>query len=215
MAVTRKLIRLFLLLLPSIAAAETVTVADFSNSGLSQWQHKSFEGTTRYEAVTVDGQQVIRADSNAAASGLYREIDIDLSATPWLQWRWKVDDVLEGVDETTKSGDDYPARVYVVFSGGLAFWRTRTVVYVWSSNQPAGSTWHNAFTDNARVIAVQSGRDEAGKWIRESRNVREDYRMLFGEDVTSADAVAIMTDTDNSGQQATAWYGNIRFTDTP
>lgn len=215
MAGPGKLILLSLMSLPAIVMAATLTIGDFAANGIDQWQNKSFKGQTEYELVTVDGRRVIRADSNATASGLYRKIDIDLSATPWLHWRWKVANVLEGVDETTRSGDDYPARVYVVFSGGLAFWRTRTVVYVWSSHQPAGSSWHNAFTDNARVIAVESGTDKIGQWVTESRNVREDYRRLFGEDVTQADAVAIMTDTDNSGQQATAWYGDIRFSDQP
>lgn len=203
------------LLLPCMAAAAELAVGDFDGSGLDQWQSKSFKDETRYELVMDDGRQVVRAESNNSASGLYHERTIDLTETPWLRWRWKIANVLDGVDETTKSGDDYPARVYVIFSGGLAFWRTRTVVYVWSSNQAVSSEWHNAFTDNARMIALQSGADKAGQWITESRNVRADYRRLFGEDVKEADGVAIMTDTDNSGQKATAWYGNIRFSDRP
>jgi hypothetical protein len=99
----------------------------------------------------------------------------------------------------------------VIVSGGLAFWRTRSLVYVWSSNQPKGSTWDNAFTDNAKVIALESGDADAGRWIREKRDVRADFRRLFGDDVDTLDAVAIMTDTDNSGQSATAWYGDISF----
>lgn len=202
--------------LPSaVVMAAVVAISDFADNGLENWQEKSFQGNTDYELVMAGEQQVLRADSDASASGLYRERTVDLTETPWLKWRWKVADVLEGIDETTKAGDDYPARVYVIFSGGLAFWRTRTVVYVWSSNQPVGSSWPNAFTDNARVIAVQSGTEKAGQWVNESRNVREDYKRLFGEDVTEADAVAIMTDTDNSGQKATAWYGNIVFSSQP
>lgn len=210
-----KLTVAMLFLLPCLAAAAELAVGDFDSNGLDQWQNKSFSGETRYELVMDDGRQVVRAESDAAASGLYRKQTIDLTQTPWLRWRWKVANVLEGVDETTKAGDDYPARVYVVFSGGLAFWRTRTLVYVWSSNQPVGSAWNNAFTDNARVIAVQSGEGRVGEWISESRNVREDYQRLFGEDVETADAVAIMTDTDNSGQSAVAWYADIRFSDQP
>lgn len=159
----------------------------------------------------MNGEKVLKAESQAAASGLYREQSVDLTQTPWLHWRWKIANTLDGIDETTRAGDDYPARVYVVFSGGLAFWRTRTVVYVWASAQPQGSRWHNAFTGNARVIAVESGDAKVGEWVMESRNVRDDYKQLFGEDVTEADAVAIMTDTDNSGQSVTAWYGDITF----
>ncbi|MDZ7734732.1 MAG: DUF3047 domain-containing protein [Gammaproteobacteria bacterium] len=204
-----------LLLLPFLTAAADVAVGDFDSNGLHQWQNKSFEGETRYELVMDDGRQVVRAESDGTASGLYREQTIDLTRTPWLRWRWKVANVLEGVDETTKSGDDYPARVYVVFSGGLAFWRTRTIVYVWSSNQSVGSEWRSAFTDKARIIAVQGGKGRVGEWVTESRNVREDYHRLFGDDAEKADAVAIMTDTDNSGQSAVAWYADIRFSDQP
>lgn len=208
-----KILPAAILLLPSVLLAATVNVGDFANHGLDDWQRRSFQGETDYELVDVDGEQVLKAESRAAASGLYRKQTIDLTRTPWLNWRWKVKNTLGDINERSKSGDDYPARVYVVFSGGVAFWRTRTVVYVWSSNQPVGSEWKNAYTDHARVIALQSGDGKAGQWIAEKRDVREDYRRLFGEDVEEADAVAIMTDTDNTGGSATAWYADIRFTD--
>ena len=202
-------------LLPAMVSAATIVIGDFADNGLRNWQEKSFQGYTDYELVIEDGRRVAHAESDASASGLYREQTIDLTQTPILEWRWKIANVLKDIDEPTKAGDDYPARVYVVFSGGLAFWRTRTVVYVWSSHQPQGSTWHNAYMDNARMIALQSGKEKTGQWLTERRNVRADYERLFGDDVEQADAVAIMTDTDNSAQQAEAWYGDIRFTDQP
>jgi len=137
---------------------------------------------------------------------------VDLRRTPWLSWSWRVDRVLNGVDERSKSGDDYPARVYVVVSGGAAFWKTRSLVYVWSSHQPVGATWDNAFTRNAQVMALRSGMKDAGQWVSEKRNIRDDSRQQFGEDLDYIDAVALMTDTDNSGQSATAWYGDLYFT---
>jgi hypothetical protein len=99
----------------------------------------------------------------------------------------------------------------VVFSGGLLFWRTKAINYVWSSNQPVGSQWDNAYTANAKMVAVASSSTRLGRWVEESRNVAEDYRHLFGTQPGPVDAVAIMTDTDNSGQQAQAWYGDIWF----
>jgi hypothetical protein len=191
-------------------AATTLMVGHFSAGDLQDWKTKSFVGETHYHLVEQDGRRVLQADSKGTASGLYREITVDLERTPYLNWSWRVNNVLTGVDERTKAGDDYPARVYVVVSGGLAFWRTRSLVYVWSSNQPVGSTWDNAFTRNVRTIAVRSG-NVAG-WFHEKRNVRADFKRLFGDDIQQIDAVAIMTDTDNSGQAATAWYGDIYFT---
>ncbi len=196
----------------SWAAGERVDIARFSQGDLSGWQTKVFAGETSYTLENTDGRRALRAESSAAASGLYREVRVDLGKTPVLNWSWKVAHVLAGADERTRAGDDYPARVYVVFSGGLAFWRTRAINYVWSNGQPVGSQWPSAFTGNARMIAVESGADRVGAWVNERRDVRADYRHLFGEDPGHVDAVAIMTDTDNTGAAATAWYGDIWFT---
>ena len=91
------------------------------------------------------------------------------------------------------------------------FWRTRAINYVWSNKQPVGTSWLNAFTGNARMIAVESGSKRIGQWISERHDVNADYRRLFGEEPGRVDAVAIMTDTDNTGTTATAWYGDIWF----
>lgn len=197
----------------SWAASERANVALFSQNDLGGWQSKEFAGETRYALESNEGKMVLRADSKTSASGLYREIKIDLAKTPILNWTWKVDNILAGNDERTRAGDDYPARIYVVFSGGLAFWRTRAINYVWSNEQPVGSNWPNAFTANARMIAVESGSSRVGQWISERRDVRADYQLLFGEKPDQVDAVAIMTDTDNTGATATAWYGDIWFSE--
>jgi hypothetical protein len=193
----------------TLAVAMTLTIGNFSTGDLGDWTAQSFQGTTHYRLVAQDGRQVLEAESNGTASGLVRKLRVDLEKTPYLNWSWRVDDVLSGIDERTKAGDDYPARVYVIVSGGIAFWRTRTLIYVWSSRQLAGSTWENAFTANAQVMALQSGKG-AG-WVSERRDVRADFKQCFHDDIGSIDAVAIMTDTDNSNQKAVAWYGDIFF----
>lgn len=195
----------------SWAKGERVDVARFSQGDLSGWRSKAFSGETRYALKNQDGRTVLRADSNAAASGLYREVSVELGKTPILNWTWQVGNILAGADERTRAGDDYPARVYVIFSGGLMFWRTRAINYVWSNKQPIGSSWPNAFTGNAHMIAVESGAGRVGQWVGERRDVRADYRRVFGEEPGRVDAVAIMTDTDNTGAAATAWYGDIWF----
>lgn len=192
------------------AAGERV-VGAFSRGVLDGWQEKSFAGKTQYALVDTPDGKILRATSQAAASGLFKEITVDLGRTPYLHWAWRVGSTFKGNDERGKSGDDYPARIYVVVSGGLLFWRTRAVNYVWSSHQAVGEVWPNAFTGNARMVAVRSGEGDAGRWMRERRNVREDLRRLFGEDISHIHAVAVMTDSDNTGQAATAEYGDIYF----
>lgn len=203
---------LFALSTSVIAADERLEIGRFAAGDLQDWQTKSFEGETRYRFDDKSGRRALFAESDKSASGLYREIEVDLNRTPWLNWSWRVDKVLDGVDERSKAGDDYPVRVYVVVSGGAAFWKTRSLVYVWSSNQPVGATWNNPYTSNARIMALRSAIKDAGRWVNEKRNIRADFRQLFGEDISAIDAVALMTDADSSGQSATAWYGDIYFT---
>jgi len=178
---------------------------------LDDWQVKAFNGKTRYTIVENNNVPAIKAESHATASGLVQERTVDLVRTPCLHWSWKVDDVLGGLDETTKAGDDFPARVYVVISGGLFFWNTRALNYVWSGSHPTGSTWDNPYTSRSTMVAVQSGPARSGQWVRETRNVRDDFKRFAGVDAKEIDAVAIMTDTDDSGLSATAYYRDIRF----
>ena len=182
------------------------------NGDVAGWEEKVFDGKTRYETVRRDGRTVVRATSRGTASGLYLRRRVDLDATPILRWTWRVDGTLGDVDERTRAGDDYAARVYVIRSHPVFLWRTRAVSYVWASNRAAGETWPNAYTDASRHVAVRSGDARAGQWVDERRDVRADFRALFGESVRHVDAVAIMTDTDDTGGAAVAYYGDITFT---
>ncbi|MCI0506164.1 MAG: DUF3047 domain-containing protein [Gammaproteobacteria bacterium] len=196
----------------AICFAETTTVKALTLPDISQWKTETFSGKTTYEVVNIDQRNAIKAVSRQSASGLVRKMPIDLAKTPYMNWSWKVENVLTNVDEQQKSGDDYAARVYVVISGGLLFWRTRAISYVWASHQAQYSHWPNAFTGNAIMVSVQSGPGASGQWVTEKRNVLEDIKQLLGVDNTEIDAVAIMSDADNSQQSATAYYGDIYFT---
>lgn len=194
-----------------VCAAWAGTLPPLYVPGHPGWKEKVFAGRTVYTPLTQD--KLLLAESDGAASGLYFEQAVDVRATPWLNWSWKVENVLVGVNEREKAGDDYAARIYVVAKGGLAFWKTRALSYVWASGEPEGAMWPNAFTANARMIAVRGGSDRLGELVMERRNVREDWMRAFGEDIERIDAVAIMTDTDNSGQRARAWYGQPWFSE--
>ena len=193
-----------------VAGAESIEV--LRDGDVAGWEEKVFEGKTRYETVRSDGRTVVRATSLGTASGLYLRRRIDLEKTPILRWTWRVEGTLGDIDERTRAGDDYAARVYVIRSHPVFLWRTRAVNYVWASAQAAGATWPNAYTDASRNVAVRSGAEDAGRWVEERRDVRADFRNLFGESVRHVDAVAIMTDTDNTGTAAVAYYGDITFT---
>jgi hypothetical protein len=191
-------------------AVEPILVDDFATGLRPGWTEKTFRGHTLYAPSTEGGRAALKAESRAAASGLYFPVRINPVVHPRIAWSWKVARSLKSGDERTKSGDDYAARLYVVFPSRL-FWRTRAINYVWAGRMPVGAAWPNAFTPNARMIAVESGDAKAGRWVDEVRDLRADYRSAFGEEPGEAGAVAIMTDTDNAGGEATAWYGAIRL----
>ncbi len=199
-----------LLSVAAIAPASELVVGGFSSGDLSGWRDETFrgKGKTSYRPVTESGRTVLKAQSRGAASGLLKKVDLDPKKYQVIRWSWKVEQTLKREDVTKKSGDDFAARVYVVFPGTL-FWKTRAINYVWAARLPRDSTVPSPYTGNARIIAVESGEERVGKWVREERNIYEDYKMLFGEEPPRIGAVAIMTDTDDTGDEATAWYGDI------
>ena len=196
----------------SALASNEIVVGAFSQGDLTGWETEVFNAETRYHFEDTAEGTVLKSEANTSASGLFKKLTIDLSQTPCLRWRWKVDRALEGLDETTKAGDDYAARVYLVVSTGPFFWQTHAISYVWSGSRPIDTFWPNAYTDKATMIAMQSGNSRAGEWVQETRNIRADVERFVGADIKMAHAVALMTDTDDSALTATAYYGDIALT---
>ena len=197
---------------PAAAEQAPVLLAEFSKGSLEGWEERSFSGNTLYQLQETEQGIRLHARTKGEASGLFRKIRVDLQQTPYLHWSWRVENVFQGNDERTKAGDDFPARVYVVVSGGAFFWRTRAINYVWSSHQPEGRHWPSPYTENSHMLAVRSGMERLGEWVQEKRDVREDFRRLFGQEISHIDAVALMVDADNTLQSAAASFGDIYFT---
>ncbi len=200
---------LFCLLLPILPAhAEEFEVTRFGSEGLNGWEAKTFKGQTSYQLVEDGGRTVLRAQARGTASGLVKKISFEPTQYRYLRWSWKIEQTIANGDETTKQGDDYAARVYVIFPGRF-FWQTRVLNYIWANRLPREGFVASAFTANSMMLAAESGPASAGQWVTEERDLLIDYRRVFGEDPPAAGGVAIMTDTDNTGAEATAWYGDI------
>lgn len=208
---------LFLLLYSALsvagAAEEKIIMLYDPGEGLESWEQESFVGDTRYDTVQHSGRAVIRAVSERTASALYREIPVKLVDNPCLNWKWRVENVLPITDPEQKAGDDYPARVYVVFRYGFFPWQVRALNYVWANRKTDKNYWKNPYTGNAVMIPLQAGEENLGMWITERVNVLADYRRIFGENIETIEGVAIMTDTDDSASRATAYYDEIYFSD--
>ena len=192
-----------------LAAAPTAAGMRFAPGDIAAWPEHSFDGSTRYETVEAGAGPAVHAVCDGSASGLFLEREIDLTATPILEWRWRVTDGFPGTaPERSKPGDDFAARLYVV-RDGLLPWQTRALNYVWTRAEPAGAAWPNPFASQAHMIALRAGPGEG--WHTERRDLRADFARFHDIEPESIDAVAIMTDCDNSGGRAEAWYGGIRF----
>jgi hypothetical protein len=201
---------LLLLVVPGAPAGE-LRVGEFSAGRLEGWQPEQFKGETRYALVERDGKTVLEGLSRGTASGLLKRMEIDLARYPFLNWSWQAARLPAGAAEKAREGDDFAGRLYVLISGGLLFWRTRALVYVWAREQPVGSSWPNPFSDNVTMVAVESGAGRVGQWVAHKRNVREDLKRYLGLDAKAIHAVALMVDADNTGKAAHSYYGDITF----
>jgi len=206
---TGAMIGLLAVLTTATAAARGIA---FGPEEIITWRPHAFAGVTDYRLLEVDGRLAVAATcTDGAASGLFYRPDVDLRKTPIVEWEWRVDETLAGVDETTRRGDDYPARLYIVDEAPILRWRTRALNYVWSSTSARGSDWPNAFAAQARMIAVASAEEAGTGWRTERRNVAEDFRRFHDREPERISAVAVMTDCDNTGRETRAFYGTIRF----
>lgn len=230
---------LSLLLLPAIASSDVPELPPFSNmKSLSDgWEPLEFpkiDEHTRYELVTENGQQVVKATTEGGASGLIARVNLPPSDSLVLKWRWKVSNVFEQGDAREKSGDDYPARIYVAFEfqpekAGFFERAKRKAVevlfgeslpgnalnYIWANTLPIGEFVPNPYTEKTVMVAVNSGTDRSGQWVTVERDIMADYRKAFGEEPPAVVGIAIMSDSDNTGERATAWYGDLRLNSGP
>lgn len=207
------------------AAAEGNTLPE----GWKPLTFKKVARHTRYEVIKDGPIAVVKAISEASASGLIKEVMINPQEYPIVRWRWKVENLLQKSNVNRKDGDDYPARLYITFAyepdkvglgrklkykAGRALFGDIPIGalnYIWDGKSPIGTLVDNAFTDFAKMIVVQSGAQRIGTWVEEERNVYEDYKVAFGEEPPSINGVAIMSDTDNTKERAVAYYGDIIF----
>lgn len=193
-----------------VASGSDLPVAIFSAGDLSGWNDKGFKGKTKYALTTEDGRTVLKAESRKGASGLVKKVSVDARKLPILRWSWKISHSLKKEDVKVKKGDDFAARVYVVFPRTI-FWKTRAINYVWANRMAKDSSAPSPYTGNAMIVAVESGDDKAGTWVTEERNIYDDYRRLFGEEPPPLGGVAVMSDTDDTEDEVTAWYGDINL----
>ncbi len=193
---------------------DRLVIDDFESGLKGGWEKKVFEGETIYSVVETSEGKVLRAESKGTASGMIYKIEYDPEEYPYISWRWKVENIISKGDARKKEGDDYAARLYVVFPHWFPP-LSRSLNYIWANRLPKGESIENTYFSGAVMIAVESGGENIGRWIKESRNIYEDYQKVFGKMPGKVGAIAIMTDTDQTGEHAVAYYDDIVIEKSP
>ena len=209
----KNLTRLFILLffLNFEVSAEKISVFEFTEDELINLKEKKVKGKTKWKLGVNENGNFIRAESEGTGSGLGKEVKINLNKTPYLNITWKVEKGLEGINEQSKKGHDYAARVFVIKKTGATALSNRAINYVFSSNNDIGKNWHSPYTKKSIDYVLSSIKINRDEWVTVKANVKEHFKTLHDLDLEEINGVAIMTDTDNSKLKAISYYQNIYF----
>jgi len=188
-----------------------IKVFDFTQEELKTLKVRKIKGKTIYQVGSNENGNYLRAEAEGKASGLGKEVKIDLTKTPFLNITWKVEKDLSGIIENSKKGHDYAARVFVVKKTGATALSNRAINYVFSSNSSVGENWPSPYTKKSIDYVLATTKEHNNKWVTVKANVREHFKILHNLDVEEIEGLAIMTDTDNSKLKAISYYQNIYF----
>jgi hypothetical protein len=210
------ILKLFILILfmTSSSFSNEIKVFEFTEKELSELQVRKVRGAdnqTIYSVGSNDKGNYYKAIADNAASGLGKEIKIDLNKTPIINITWKIEKDLPGIKENTKKGHDFAARVFAVKKTGATPLSNRAINYVFSSNSEIGFNSPSPYTKKSIDNVLATTKENLNKWITVKANVKDDFKRFHNLDVNELDGLAIMSDTDNSKMKAVAYYQNIYF----
>ena len=203
-----------LLLMTSLVYTAEIKVFDFTENELSNLQVRKVRGADNETIYTLGSNEAgnfYKAVADNSASGLGKEIKIDLNKTPFINITWKIEKDLPGIKENTKKGHDFAARVFAVKKTGATPLSNRAINYVFSSNNDVGFNAPSPYTKKSIDNVMASTKNNLNEWVTVKSNVKEDFKRFHNLDVNELDGLAIMSDTDNSKLKAIAYYQNIYF----
>ena len=198
----------------NFAQAEKILIFEFTEKELLELEVKKVRGADNKTVYTVNSNEngnFLKAIADNAASGLGKEIKINLNKTPFINITWKIEKDLKGIKENTKKGHDYAARVFAIKKTGATLLSNRAVNYVFSSNSEVGENRPSPYTKKSIDNVLASTKDSLNKWVTVKANVKEDFKRFHNLEVNELDGLAIMADTDNSKMKSVAYFQNIYF----
>ena len=195
-----------------LVSSEKINIFNFDDNDLTKFKSHSIKKKTNYSIIKENGESYLKAEAEGQASGLGREIKVDLDKTPFLNITWKVEQGIPGIKENSKKGHDFAARVSVIKEIGSLPWQKKAMNYVFSSNEKTNSHWTGPYRKQIIDYVASSLVDsKENSWVTVKINVKEHFKKFLDLDLGEIDGVAIMTDTDNTKQKAVSYYKNIYF----
>ena len=198
------------------AFAENVNIFKFTEQELSELDVRKVRGAdnkTVYSVGSNENGNFLKAVADNAASGLGKEVKIDLNKTPFINITWKIEKDLQGINEKSKKGHDFAARVFAVKKTGATPLSNRAINYVFSSNSAVGQSWPSPYTKKSIDNVLATTKDNLNVWVTVKANVKEDFKKFHDLDVNELDGLAIMADTDNSKMKSISYFQNIYFSE--
>ena len=202
------------LLMSGLSFSSEIRIFEFTEKELSELQVRKVRGADNKTIYTVGSNEkgnFYKAVADNAASGLGKEVKIDLNKTPFINITWKIEKDLPGIKENTKKGHDFAARVFAVKKTGATPLSNRAINYVFSSNNQVGFNSPSPYTKKSIDNVLATTQENLNEWVTVKANVKEDFMKFHDLDVNELDGLAIMSDTDNSKMKAIAFYQNIYF----
>ena len=193
------------------ANSEILKVFDFTEEELKTLEVRKIKGETLWSVGSNQNGNFLKAEANGVASGLGKEINIDLNKTPFLNITWKVEKDLKGIIENSKKGHDYAARVFVIKKTGATPLSNRALNYVFSSNNDIDQHWFSPYTKKSVDYILSTTKKNYNEWVSVKVNIKDHFKKFHNLDVDNLDGIALMTDTDNSELLAISYYQNIFF----
>ena len=197
-----------------LSFSSEIKIFEFTEKELSELQVRKVRGADNETIYTVGSNEkgnFYKAVADNAASGLGKEVKIDLNKTPFINITWKIEKDLPGIKENTKKGHDFAARVFAVKKTGATPLSNRAINYVFSSNNHIGFNSPSPYTKKSIDNVLATTKENLNEWVTVKANVKEDFMKFHDLDVNELDGLAIMSDTDNSKMKAIAFYQNIYF----
>ncbi|HEX9756289.1 MAG TPA: DUF3047 domain-containing protein [Nitrospiria bacterium] len=198
------------------------------------WKFKGWFGKPKgagAEWVKENGVAAVRLESKGVLTFLQKRVNIDIKQFPIVTWKWKVENILEGIDERTQEGDDHPIRIFFVFepdeSKQSLWFRIKRFLYLdWVHGHPVGGRfteflWSSHLTPGdiindpgkpwQKLMVIEGRHENVDRWFSYKRNLYEDFKKLYKEEPRRLIFIGILNDTDQTGQDAVSYITDLKF----